>query len=398
MNYLKRSLELKDKIITARRYLHQFPELGSDLVNTSSFVKKKLIEFGLSPISVGGYGISATIGNGLPVLLLRADMDALAMTEQSSLSFASENNGVAHCCGHDTHTAMLLYAAKMLKENEANLNGTVKLMFQPDEEGGNGCKSMVDDGILQNPCVDFAMAMHVDASSPLSTISYSEGAAFCSNDVFEVKVIGKDGHGARPHKCIDSINASAHIVTALQTLIARESNPLEINILTVCSIESSTKIFNIMPAFTTIKGSIRTYNESERQLLINRFKEICENIAKSFGCSVEIDISKSLNTLFVEDKIEKKMLSYMKKELSDEITINETPVKKMGSEDFCCITSLVPSAYFFIGAGIDRTTPHNCSQHNAKVVFNEDMLHLGSSIFCYCATSWLEDNKRKIID
>lgn len=395
MNYLKRSLELKDEIITTRRYLHQFPELGSELVNTSAFVKNKLIEFGLLPVSIGGYGVSATIGSGSPVLLLRADMDALAMAEQSGLTFASKIDGIAHCCGHDTHTAMLLYAAKMLKENEANLKGTVKLMFQPAEESGNGCEAMVDDGILQNPSVDFAMAIHVDANSPLGTISYSEDAAFCSNDVFKVKVIGKDGHGARPHKCIDSINASAHIITALETLIARESNPSETNILTVCSIESSTKIFNIMPAFTTIMGSIRTYNESERSMLLKRFKEICEYTAKSFGCSAEIDISQSMPALFVNNKIEKKMLSYIKKELGNEITINETPVKKMGSEDFCCVTSLVPSAYFFIGAGIDRTTPHHCSQHNAGVVFNEDMLHLGSSIFCCCATSWLKDNLKK---
>lgn len=392
MNYLNRSLELKDEIITTRRYLHQFPEVGSELVNTSIYVKNKLIEFGLSPTNIGGYGITATIGNGLPVLLLRADMDALPMTEQSGLPFSSQFEGVAHCCGHDTHTTMLLYAAKMLKENEANLKGTIKFMFQPDEECGSGCESMVYDGILQNPNVDFAMSMHVDAASPLGTISYSKGAAFCSNDVFEVVVIGKSGHGARPHQCIDSINATAHIVTALQTLIARESNPSETNILTVCSIESSTKVFNIMPDSTTIKGTIRTYDEGERNLLLKRFKEVCEYTAKSFGCSAKIVISQSMPALFVDDKIEKDMLSYMRKALGDEITINETPIKKMGSEDFCCVTKLVPSAYFFIGAGIDRTTPYHCSQHNAGVIFNEDMLHLGSSIFCYCATSWLEDN------
>lgn len=392
MNYLNRALELKEEIITTRRHLHQFPEVGSELVNTSTFVKNKLIEFGVSPINVGGYGISATIGKGLPVLLLRADMDALPMTEQSGLPFSSKIDGAAHCCGHDNHTAMLLYAAKMLKENEANLKGTIKIMFQPNEEGGSGCKAMVNDGILQNPSVDFAMSMHVDAASPLGTISYSKGAAFSSNDVFEVKIIGKDGHGARPHQCIDSINAASHVVIALQTLIAREANPSETNILTVCSIESSTKVSNIMPISTTIKGTIRTYDESERKLLLKRFKEVCEYTAKSFGCSVKIDISHSLPALFVDDKIEKDMLLYMKKALGDEITINETPIKKMGSEDFCCVTELVPSAYFFIGAGIDRTTPYHCSQHNAGVVFNEDMLHLGSSIFCYCATSWLENN------
>ena len=394
MNYLKRSLELKDEIIATRRHIHQFPELGSEQINTSEFVKNKLKEFGLSPINVGGYGVSATIGKGSPVLLLRADMDALPMTEQSGLNFASKIDGVAHCCGHDTHTAMLLYAAKMLKENEDNLKGTVKLMFQPAEEIGDGCQSMVDDGILQNPSVDYAMAMHVDAGSPLGMVSYSENAAFCSNDVFEVKVTGKDGHGARPHQCIDSINAAAHIVIALETLIARESDPSETNILTVCSIESSTKIFNIMPAFTTIMGSIRTYNESQRQMLLRRFKEVCEYTAKSFGCSVEIDISQSMPTLCVDNRMENKMLSYIKKELGDEVTINEKPIKKMGSEDFCCVTNLVPSAFFFMGAGIDRVTPYHCSQHNAGVVFNEDMLHLGSSIFCYCAASWLEDNQK----
>lgn len=393
MNYFARALELNKELIETRRHIHQFPEIGKELINTSAFVKEKLKEFGITPKDVGGYGVSATIGEGDPVLLLRADMDALPMTEESGLSFASKIDGVAHCCGHDTHTAMLLYGAKMLKENEENLKGTIKLMFQPDEEGGGGCEDMVEDGILENPKVDFAMAMHVDAASPLGTISYAQGAAFCSNDVFEVKIIGKSGHGARPHQGIDPINAAAHIITGLQTLIARESDPSETNILTVCSIESSTKVFNIMPESTTIKGSLRTYSLSEREMLLKRFKEVCEYTAKSFRCTAEIKISNSLDPVIVDDKMELDMLSYMEEALGNEITIGKEPIRKMGSEDFAFVTSKVPSAYFFLGAGIDRDTPYPHSQHSSKVVFNEEVLPIGASIFAYSATRFLEDNE-----
>ena len=396
MDYLKRALELKDNIIEDRRTIHRNPEIGCTTPMTTAYIEKRLTQMGIPVTHCGPCGLTALIGkkeNG-PVLLLRADIDALPMEEESGLPFASQIPGAAHCCGHDNHAAMLLTAAQLLKEDEDNLAGRVKLMFQPGEESGDGCRQMVDAGVLEDPRVDAAMAFHVDAALPLGKLTYGQGATFCSNDVFQLKVSGKSGHGARPHQAVDAINCAAHIVVALETLIARETDPSETCMLTVCSIESSSKATNIFPESVVMKGSIRTYNDAQHALLLRRFEECCTYTAKAFGCGCDIHFESQSDPVIVDNALEQEMKGYLEELLQGEAAFLQEPIKKMGSEDFAAVTSRVPSAFFFLGAGKNRQTPYPYGQHNAKVVFNEDCLPYGAAGFAYCAYRWLKNSSK----
>lgn len=389
--FLKRAKELEDEIIKNRRFIHKNAELGYDLPITTGFVKEKLIEMGYEPQEICKSGIVATVSGKKEgkTILLRADMDALAMKEETDLEFKSVTS-YAHTCGHDMHTAMLLGAAKILKEHQHELEGTVKFMFQPAEEGLHGADAMIESGVLNNPDVDVAMAMHVDALSPLGLLKYGKGDTFASCDNFEITIIGKGGHGARPNETVDPINVAVHIHLALQSLISREVMPSETCVLTVCSLNTGNS-FNIIPNTAAMKGTIRTYSLKERNLLVNRLKEVCETTAKSFRAEVVVNITGSLPAMYCDEKLSDVMVGYAK-EIFDENEIDSIPVKKIGSEDFALISEKVPSMYLFLGAGINDKEGYTYGQHTSKVVFNEDILYLGSALYAYCAKRWLEDN------
>jgi len=380
MDYLQRSRELSEYTIANRRALHRIPELGLETPETNAYIWEKLVEAGITPRSCGR-GVTGLIGKkeSGPVVILHVDVDGLPMREESGLPFASRNEGRAHCCGHDNHAAMLLTAARMLKENEEALPGRIKLMFQPGEETGEGCQNMIDSGILEDPAPGALVSMHVDALAPLCQINWGWGPTFCSNDVFILTVKGHTCHGARPHQGKDAINCAAHLVLALETLIAREADPSETDILTVCSIESDSKAFNVFPQSVTLKGSLRCYSNAQREYLLERFKEVCGYTAKSFRCECAIEWEAGLNAVILDDGVQAVVKASLAEALGDAIEIAAKPTRKMGSDDVAAITSLVPSGYFFIGAGPDRSTPGAYGQHNAKVVYNEDCLPVGAA-------------------
>ena len=226
MSYYDRALEMKDELIANRRYLHENAEVGLTLPKTRAYVEEKLREYGIEPQRCGE-GVTGLIGKGGKVLLLRADMDALAMPEESGLPFASKDPNAAHCCGHDMHATMLLGAAKLLKEHENELKGTVKLMFQPSEETLTGSRNMLEHGILENPKVDAALAYHVGPGQlPIGMFMYNANSTMMfSNNDLHIRVRGKGGHGAMPQNCVDPISVGAHIVVALQEIISREMDP-----------------------------------------------------------------------------------------------------------------------------------------------------------------------------
>lgn len=250
MDYYKRALELNDETVKNRRYFHTNAETGLHMPMACAYVMDKLTEYGLTP-SRCGEGVTATVGNGGKVLLLRADMDALPMPEESGLSFACPTGKEAHACGHDFHAAMLLTAAKMLKENEAELKGTVKFMFQPAEETFEGSKNMIKHGILENPKVDSALAYHVSPGQmPVGIYMYnSTGTMMYSVDGFHIEIKGKGSHGAYPQNSIDPINIAAHVYLALQSIIAREVDPSKACLMTVGKFQAGTaaNIIRIQP-------------------------------------------------------------------------------------------------------------------------------------------------------
>lgn len=393
MNYWERANEIKDDIISYRRNLHSNAEVGMDLPSTTKFIMEKLKSFGYKPKQIINSGVVATIGNGNgPCILLRADMDALPMTEESGLKFCSRNLGSAHTCGHDLHSAMLLGAAKMLKENEKNINGTIKLMFQPGEETFQGAKAMIDEGLLENPKVDRALSFHVGAgNSPLGICAYNDkGAAMFSSTGFKINIKGKGSHGATPHEAIDSINIAVHIYLALQELIARETNPSTPALLTIGQL-SGGSASNIIPETTVMQGTMRTVSKETDEYLKNRIVEVAKGVAATFRGEATISWLPSVPPLIADPEFTREMIKYMKElNIPGFMAVGDTTAS--ASEDFAIVLSHVPGTYMFLSAGF--TDRESYTAHNPKVLFNEDVLPEGSAFFAHCATRYLENSKK----
>ena len=389
MNYYERALELKEETIANRRYFHQNAETGLDMPTAKAYVMNKLKEYGLVPKECG-HGVSATVGCGGKVILLRADMDALPMPEESGEPFAC-TSGAAHACGHDFHAAMLLTAAKMLKENESNLKGTVKFMFQPAEETFEGSKDMMEHGILENPTVDAALAYHVSPGNmPVGLYMYnSTGTMMFSVDGFKITVSGKGAHGAYPHNSIDPINIAVHVYLALEALIAREADPKAACVLTVGKFEAGTAA-NIIPDYAVLEGTIRSNDPTNRELLVRRMKEVADKTAQVYGGSASIEMISEVPPLICDPALTEEMISYMQ-----EMNLpNAQPypgISASASEDFASIAEKVPSTFIYLSAGFtDNREVYPA--HNPKVQFNEDVCPIGASCLAYCATQWLNNH------
>lgn len=390
MNYWERAKEIKDNIISYRRNLHSNAEIGINLPFTTEFVMKTLKSFGYEPKQIIDSGVVATIGNGEgPCILLRADMDALPMIEESGVDFCSKNQGAAHTCGHDLHSAMLLGAAKMLKENEEKINGTVKLMFQPGEETFQGAKAMIDAGILENPHVDRALSFHVGAGNlPVGICAYNDkGAAMFSSTGFRIHITGKGSHGATPHESIDSINIGVHIYLALQELIARETNPSTPSLLTIGQL-SGGSASNIIPETTIMQGTMRTVSKETDEYLKNRIVEVAKGVAATYRGKAHVSWLPSVPPLIGDHKFTREVLGYMKElNIPGFMPVGDTTAS--ASEDFAIVLSKVPGTYMFLSAGF--TDRESYTAHNPRVLFNEDVLPEGAAFFAHCATRYLEN-------
>lgn len=388
MNYYERALELKDETIQNRRYFHRNAEVGLELPKTKAYVIEKLKEYGLEPQECG-YGVTATLGKGGKTILLRADMDALPMAEESGLDFAC-TNGNAHTCGHDFHAAMLLTAAKMLKENETELEGTVKFMFQPAEETFQGCKNMIENGILDG--VDAAIGYHVSPGKmPVGIYMYNNKTTMMySVDGFKITVKGKGSHGAYPHIGVDPINIGVHIYLALEALIAREADPSKANVMTIGHFEAGTAN-NIIPETALLEGTLRTNNPDERKKLVARMKEVAAKTAEVYGGSVEIEMVSEVPPLICNPKLTDEIVGYMQ-ELNIPGAMPYPGVEASASEDFASVAEKVPSVFMYLSAGyLDERGGY--AAHNPKVQFSEDVCPIGSSCYAHCATQWLKNNK-----
>lgn len=389
MDILQRAFEIKDEIIRNRRHLHSNPEIGLDLPKTAEFVKARLVEMGYTPKDCGKNGIVVTVGKGDKTFLIRGDMDALLMREESGLEFASKCD-MAHTCGHDMHTSMLLGAAKLLKEMEDDLPGTVKLMFQPGEEHIIGAKEMIEHGLLENPKVDAGMAIHVMALEPSGVMSYNIGPAAASSDMFEITITGIGGHGANPHLSVDPINVGSHMVIALQELIAREVAPMDTAVLTVGSFKSGDAC-NIIPETAVLKGTIRTYDNDVRAFLVKRLSEVAHGVCETFRAEVKVEFQgctpPMINNAEISETIGKAMVELLGEE---NVISNATPMS--GSEDFAYVAEKVPTVFFTLGANPGNREPVY-GQHHPKVYFDESVLHIGSAAYVKGALSWFESQK-----
>ena len=391
MNYYERALELKDETIANRRHIHKNAETGLDLPKTKAYVMEKLTEYGLEPKDCG-YGVTATLGKGGKVLLLRADMDALPMPEESGEEFACPTGKEAHTCGHDFHAAMLLTAAKMLKEKEDTLEGTIKFMFKPAEETFEGSKNMIENGILENPPVDAALAYHVSPGKmPIGLFMYNDkDTMMYSVDGFKITIHGKGSHGAYPHVGVDPINIGVHIHLALQELIARESDPTHSCVLTIGQFAGGTAA-NIIPETAVLQGTIRTNKPEARELLVRRMKEVAEKTAAVYNGTVDIEMISEVPPLICNPKLTDEVVGYMQ-ELGIPGLTPYPGISASASEDFAVIAEKVPSTFMYLSAGyLDERGQYPA--HHPKAQFNEDVCPIGAACLAHCASQWLKNNK-----
>ncbi|MCI9062436.1 M20 metallopeptidase family protein [Romboutsia sp.] len=390
---MEQALAIKDELVSYRRTIHANPEVGTHLPMTTKFVMDKLREFGYEPKEICDSGIVATISGEKPgkVFLLRADMDALPMAEKAEVEFKA-TNGCMHSCGHDMHTAMLLGAAKLLKENQDEIEGTVKLVFQPDEEGFTGAKKMIEAGVLQNPKVDAAMAAHIHSGTPSNVIVCGLGTSIGGCYRFRIVVNGTGCHGAMPETGVDPINIAVKIYESLQTILTREiaaTNPAVITIGKFVGGEAP----NIIPGEVVMEGTFRYLDKEMGEFVINRMDEIVTSTAKMLRGEAKLIELSSVPPLTNEKGFANEITGYMK-DIVGEQAIVMFEGGGMGSEDFASFSLEVPSLYYIIGAGAKNENPlYGLPTHNENVVFNEDILPTGAALHAYSAINWLKNNK-----
>ena len=384
---LKEAQSFNEDLITWRRSLHAIPELDLALPMTSAYVQSELKKMGIPfKTMVGGSCVVAMLGRGEKCFLLRSDMDGLPFAEESGESFASEN-GCMHACGHDMHAAILLGAAKLLKAHEAELDGTVKLLFQPGEETFRGAKAAIDEGLLEEPKVDAAFAMHVASVVPFGCIAYGPDpmAAVYS---FRITLNGKGGHGSTPEACIDPITAGVHVHLALQELISRECSPSAEVALTIGKFQAGSAS-NVIPESAVLEGTIRVFRPDVKAFIVKRLHEIVPAVAAAYRTTADIEVLGDLPSVACDDGLNDELVGYIS-EIAPEMTV----VKRyhvMGSEDFAFISDKIPSSYMCLGAAVDDTETHY-GQHNPKVRFNEKCLAVGAAAYAGVAMKWLAEH------
>ena len=391
--FMEQAIAIKDDIVEYRRVIHSNPEVGAELPKTKAYVMDKLREFGYEPEEICESGIVATIEGSKPgkTFLLRADMDALPMAEATDCDFKA-TNGAMHSCGHDMHTAMLLGAAKLLRQNQDEIEGTVKLVFQPDEEGFTGAKKMIEAGVLQNPKVDAAMAMHVNSGTPSNLVVCGLGTSIGGCNRFRIVVKGTGCHGALPETGVDPINIAAHIFLAIQEITSREIPATKPAVITIGKFVGGDAP-NIIPNEVVMEGTIRTLEKELGEQIFSRMNDIVTSTAKMFRGEAELIELSSVPPLANNKELANEVTGYMK-DIVGEQGIFLFEGGGMGSEDFASYSYEVPSLYVILGAGAKNENPlYGVPMHNEKVVFNEDVLPTGAAMHAYSAIMWLKNNK-----
>ena len=377
MNIRSEIKDIEKNIIDWRRDFHQYPELGFDEHRTSKIIGEALKKMGLAPqMNVGKTGVTAdlTFGEG-PTIALRADMDALPMQETSGLDFSSKHDGVMHACGHDGHMAMLLGVAKVLTQNGNGFNGTVRFIFQPAEEGAGGARYMIEDGCLDG--VDEIYGIHVWNYQPVGEVGITDGPVLAAADMFEIKIKGIGGHGAAPQGTVDAVIVASHLVQALQTIVSRNTNPLESTVVTIGTINGGHN-FNIIADEVTLSGTARAYTEENRNLIKTRMAEIIDGVAKTFGAEISFDYEDGYPPTINHTDPANKVLKAAERVVGEKAGM---PYLSMGGEDFSYYLQKIPGCFFFVGSAPNDQklfeTPHHCSHFT----MDERALLVGPSIY-----------------
>lgn len=382
---LKYSRSLSEYIIRMRRDFHMHPELKWEERRTSSIVERELRELRIDVIRVAETGVVGVLkgsGEG-PVVGIRADMDALPIQEGNDVPYRSRVPGKMHACGHDAHTAMLLGAAKVLAKVRERINGTVKLIFQPAEEGGLGAKAMVESGALDD--VKAFFGIHVWSMLPAGVVGIKEGPMMAGADAFTIKVKGMGGHGAQPHEAVDPIPPACDIVNALHRIVSREVPALQPAVISVTMVKGGTT-FNVIPEEVTLAGTIRTFDEGLRNKIIDRIKSIVKHYAEAWGCEGRFELSEG----YVPPTINDARVTSIVKRVASKLTKVVEGEPTMGAEDFAFYGRKAPAAFAVLGVRNEAKGiiyPH----HHPRFNVDEDVLWLGTAIYSLVALELLNE-------
>ncbi len=379
---------LREQLVVWRRDFHMHPELGLQEHRSAGIVADTLRELGYQVQT----GIAETGVVGLlegkqpgPVVMVRVDMDALPVTEENETEYVSQNPGLMHACGHDAHIAIGLAVATLMAQRRDEMAGTLKLVFQPGEEGMNGAGLMVQEGVLENPRPDVFLATHVWNDKPVGTIDVTPGGVMAAADKWTCIMRGKGGHGASPHQTVDPIVASAQIVTALQTIVSRNVSPLETAVVTVGMVHGG-DAFNIIPSQVELTGTIRTYSPWIREMVWQRMREVIEGVATACGAEAELEIDALTPAVLNDGKVVEVVRAAAEAVVGPENVFSGE--RTMGSEDAAYFMEDVPGCYFFVGSanaerGLDA--PH----HNPRFDIDEGALPLAVATLMHALAHYL---------
>jgi amidohydrolase len=376
-----------------RRDFHRHPELGFQEVRTAGIVARQLQELGLEvSTGIAETGVVALLEGERPgpVVLLRFDMDALPILEQTGADYASTNPGVMHACGHDGHTAIGLTVARLLNNHRSELAGTAKLVFQPAEEGLGGAERMVEEGVLKDPSPETCLALHVWNEKPFGWVGIASGSTMSAAEIFKVRITGKGGHGALPNLAIDPVIAAAQVVSALQSIVARNVSPLQTAVVSVTMLHAG-DAFNVIPGEAVLQGTIRTFEPAVRARVLERFQQVVEGVAEAMGCQAEVDMRSLTPAVINDPQVAARVQAVAARVLPDsELSTN---FSTMGSEDMAFMMQEIPGCYFFLGSanpekGFDA--PH----HHPRFDIDERVLPRAAALMAAAAAEFMHRDAR----
>ncbi len=393
-NFLKEAEKLFPYTQSLRRDFHVHPELGFREIRTGGIVAKELESLGLEVTKgVGKTGVVGFLEGAKPgpTLLLRFDMDALPIIEDTGAEYASKNQGVMHACGHDGHTAIGLTVAKMLFAQRDQLAGNIKFCFQPSEEGFNGeecggAEMMMRDDVLNSPKVDMTLSLHLWNDKPLGWVNVAAGPVMAGAEEFHIKLTGKGGHAAAPHITVDPVAAAAQIISALQTIVSRNVAPLHTAVVSVTTVDAGTT-FNVIPQEAKLSGTIRTFDLTVRKMVLERFEQIVRGVAEAMGCSVEIKVIRMTPALVNDESVTARVQETARKALPG-TELDTSAYLTMGAEDMAFMQEKVNGCYFFIGSN-NKDEHLDYGHHHPKFDFDEKALVNGAALMAAAAADIL---------
>lgn len=373
--------ELLNQLVEWRHYLHENPETAFEEVNTAKFVSKKLMEMGYEvETGIGKTGVVASlnVGDGQGIIGLRADMDAINMPEKGDVSYASKIDGKMHACGHDGHTATLLGVAKLLAERK-NFNGTVRLIFQPAEEPGEGAQAMIDDGLFTRFPVDEIYGLHNTPFLPEGTINTRVGGIMGSEDNFVIRIKGKGSHASSPHVGIDPLVTASQVILGLQTIASRNVNPLQ-QVVVSCTELHTDGVHNAIPSNVEILGDTRSFSPDVQEQIETRMRNITEGICQANGAGFEFEYTHEFApTINSENCVN--VVTEVAKNVVGEEKVNTNCEPWMASEDFAGFLKHIPGCFLFLGSGKSVNATENTPLHNSQYDYNDDILVTGAEFF-----------------